>query len=370
MKMMVMIPCYNEEATLPEVLRTIPRAVPGIDTIEILVIDDGSSDHTVEVAALFGADHVVRHVRNRGLAAAFQTGLDACLSRGADIIVNTDGDNQYPQADIPRLVEPILRGEADIVIGDRQTGTIEHFSPVKKLLQAFGSWVVRQASGTAVPDAPSGFRAYSREAALRLNVMTSYTYTLETIIQAGKKNLAVRHINIRTNPQTRQSRLIRGVWDYVKKSGATIVRLYALYEPLKVFFYIGLVFLLIGCILMSRFLYSYFILQRPGMTNVQSLVIGSTFINIGALIMAIGLVADLIASSRRLLEDLLYRVKKLELQSAARDEAPAEPEPVVVDVRAVRARAEMGGPDRGEAPARAGTGGRRGRPPDRERASD
>lgn len=328
MKLLVMIPCYNEEETLPIVLRDIPRAIEGIDTIEILVVDDGSSDRTVDVALTFGAHYVVRHPRNRGLAAAFQTGIDACLQHGADIIVNTDGDNQYPQADIPRLIAPILSGAADIVIGDRQTDTIDSFSPLKKALQRLGSWVVRQASGTAVPDAPSGFRAYSREAALRLNVITNYTYTLETIIQAGKKNLAVEHLPIQTNRVTRPSRLIRGAWDYVKKSGATIIRLYALYEPMRVFFYVGGAILLIGAVLMARFLYSYFILQRPGVINVQSLVIGSTFINIGALIIAIGLVADLIASSRRLIEDVLYRVKKLELKGQPGADEPAQPAPI------------------------------------------
>ena len=324
MKLMVMIPCYNEEETLPATLRDIPRSIPGIDTIELLVVDDGCTDRTVEVARTFGVHWVARHVRNRGLAAAFQTGLDACLQLGADIIVNTDGDNQYPQADIPRLIEPILRGEADIVVGDRQTGTIAHFSPLKKVLQAFGSWVMRLASGTSVPDAPSGFRAYSREAALRLNVITQYTYTLETLIQAGKKNLAVQHIPIRTNPQLRQSRLVRGLWDYVKKQGATIVRLYALYEPLKVFFYLGIFFLALGAIPLLRFAYFYFALGQLGTRYVQSLIIGSMLIMIGVLIIAIGLVADLIASSRRLIEGVLYRVKKLELQQEGQTSPRAE----------------------------------------------
>lgn len=314
MKLMIMIPCYNEEETLPATLRDIPRHIAGVDQVELLVVDDGCTDRTVEVARTFGVHWVARHVRNRGLAAAFQTGLDACLQLGADIIVNTDGDNQYPQADIPRLIDPILRGEADIVVGDRQTNTIAHFSPLKKGLQRLGSWVMRQASGTSVPDAPSGFRAYSREAALRLNVITSYTYTLETLIQAGKKNLAVQHIPVRTNPQLRQSRLVRGTWDYVKKQGATIVRLYALYEPLKVFFYLGLVFLALGAIPLVRFAYFYFLLDQLGTRYVQSLIIGTMLIVIGVLIIAIGLVADLIASSRRLVEDVLYRVKKLELQ--------------------------------------------------------
>ena len=314
MKLMVMIPCYNEETTLPATLRDIPRFIPGVDTIEILIVDDGCTDRTVAVAREHGVHWVAYHVRNRGLAAAFQTGLDACLRLGADIVVNTDGDNQYPQADIPRLIAPILAGEADITVGDRQTSTIEHFSTTKKTLQALGSWVVRQASGTRVPDAPSGFRAYSREAALRLNVLTRYTYTLETIIQAGKKNLAVVPVPIHTNPKTRESRLIRGLWDYVKKSAATIVRLYALYEPLKVFSYLGGLFLLLGAVPLMRFVYFYVLQEQYGTRYIQSLIIGAMLIMIGVVILAIGLLADLNASSRRLLEDVLYRLKKLELQ--------------------------------------------------------
>lgn len=349
MKLIVMIPCYNEEQTLPAVLRDIPRQINGIDQLEILVIDDGSSDRTAEVARVFGGDrtvHIVRHVRNRGLAAAFQTGLDACLRLGADIIVNTDGDNQYPQADIPRLVEPILENRADIVIGDRQTDTIETFSPIKKVLQRLGSWVVRQASGTTVPDAPSGFRAYSREAALRLTVLTNYTYTLETIIQAGKKNLAMTHIPIQTNVVTRPSRLIRGMGSYVKKSGATIVRLYALYEPLKVFVTIGLIFLLIGLLPLIRFFYLFLITPEAqrGTGHIQSLIFGSILITIGVVVMAIGLLADLIASSRQMLEDVLYRVKKLEL----RDQEPIVPTATLTNTRppqrAARSRRAAPGP--------------------------
>src|SRR3954447_3435627 len=211
MKVIVQIPCYNEEQTLPLVMRDMPTSIPGVDQLETLVIDDGSSDRTVEVARELGVNHVVRHAGNKGLAAAFQTGLDACLRLGADIIVNTDGDNQYPQAMIPELVAPIVRGEADMVVGDRQVTQIEHFSPVKKVLQVMGSWVVRQASGTTVPDAPSGFRALSREAALRLNVITNYTYTLETIVQAGKKILKTTSILVTTNVVTRKSRLVRGI---------------------------------------------------------------------------------------------------------------------------------------------------------------
>jgi len=226
-KLIVQIPCLNEEETLPATLATIPHSIPGIDEIEVLVIDDGSTDQTVEIARRHGVHHVVRHVGNKGLAEAFQSGIDACLRLGADIIVNTDGDNQYPQEAIPQLVAPILAHRADIVIGDRQTDTIEHFSASKKALQKFGSWVVRKGSGTKVPDAPSGFRAYSREAALRLNVVTKHSYTLETIIQAGKKNLVIESIPVKTNLVTRLSRLMRGMYDYIKKQGATIVRIYA-----------------------------------------------------------------------------------------------------------------------------------------------
>jgi glycosyl transferase family 2 len=251
---------------------------------------------------------------NKGLAEAFQSGIDACLRLGADIIVNTDGDNQYPQQDIPRLIEPILRHRADMVIGDRQTGTIEHFSASKKLLQQFGSWVVRKGSGTRVPDAPSGFRAYSREAALRLNVVTRHSYTLETIIQAGKKNLVIENIPIKTNRVTRPSRLMRGTYDYVKKQGATIVRIYAMYEPLKFFFLAGSALFLFGAFWLARFLYFYLTEESAGARHLQSVVFGGVMVTIGVLVVLIGLVADLIASVRRLLEDTLYRVKKMELQ--------------------------------------------------------
>ena len=314
MKLIVQIPCLNEAETLPPTLATIPRSIPGIDEIEILVIDDGSTDDTVEVARRHGVHHVVRHMGNKGLAEAFQSGIDACLRLGADIIVNTDGDNQYPQQDIPRLIEPILRHRADMVIGDRQTGTIEHFSASKKLLQQFGSWVVRKGSGTRVPDAPSGFRAYSREAALRLNVVTRHSYTMETIIQAGKKNLVIENIPIKTNRVTRPSRLMRGTYDYVKKQGATIVRIYAMYEPLKFFFLAGSALFLFGAFWLVRFLYFYLTEESAGARHLQSVVFGGVMVTIGVLVVLIGLVADLIAGVRRLLEDTLYRVKKMELQ--------------------------------------------------------
>jgi glycosyltransferase involved in cell wall biosynthesis len=318
MKLIVQIPCLDEAETLPAVLASIPRQLPGIATIETLVIDDGSTDATIEVARRHGVNHVVRHVGNKGLAEAFQSGIDACLRLGADIIVNTDGDNQYPQADIGRLIEPLLAGRADIVISDRQTDTIEHFSPTKKLLQKVGSWVVRKSSGTRVPDAPSGFRAYSREAALRLNVVTRHSYTLETIIQAGKKNLVIETVPVRTNRVTRPSRLMRGTYDYIKKQGATIVRISAMYEPLKFFFFAGLALFLVGALFLLRFLYFYaFVASEQGGgagRHVQSVIFGGVMITIGVLVVLIGLVADLIANVRRLVEDTLYRVKKMELQ--------------------------------------------------------
>jgi len=319
MKVIVQIPCYNEEETLPLVFRDMPRSIPGVDVLETLVIDDGSSDRTVEVARQLGVNHVVRHNGNKGLAAAFQSGLDACLRLGADIIVNTDGDNQYPQDRIADLIAPILRREADMVVGDRQVTKIEHFSPMKKVLQLMGSWVVRQASGTAVPDAPSGFRAFSREAALRLNVITKYTYTLETIVQAGKKNLRIASVPVTTNEVTRPSRLIRGVFDYLKKSSATIVRIYALYEPLKVFFYIGSLFMLVGILGWLRIL--YFWVFEEGMNfratftgHLPTVIFAVLALVVGFQIWLIGLLADLIAASRRLTEETLYRMKRMELE--------------------------------------------------------
>lgn len=313
-KVIVQIPCHNEVATLPAVLADIPRAIAGVANVEVLVIDDGSTDQTARVARELGVEHVISHPYRRGLAAAFQTGVNTALTLGADVIVNTDGDNQYPQADIPKLIAPLLRNEADVVIGDRQTATIEHFSLLKRLLQAWGSWVVRQASGTQVPDATSGFRAYTREAALRLNLFTRYTYTLETIIQAGKKGLRIAHIPIQTNPKSRPSRLVRNEWDYVKRSAATIVRIYAVYEPLKTFGLFSLPFLVLGTALIGRFLFFYFSGPLEGVARyVQSLLIGGVALIIGFLIFLFGILADLVSANRLLLEETLYRLKRLEL---------------------------------------------------------
>jgi len=314
MKVIVQIPVYNEEASLGDVLDAIPRTIPGVDQVETLIVDDGSTDRSVEVAVAHGVDHVARHVGNKGLAAAFQTGLDTCLRLGADIIVNTDGDNQYPGEEIPSLVRPILEGKADIVIGDRQPHHVAHFPPAKRLLQAIGTWVVRLTSGTAVRDAPSGFRAYSQYAALRLNVISNYSYTLETVIQAGKKALAIAHVPVQIQPVTRKSRLMRGVWHFVRRQGGTILRTYAMYEPLRTFFYISVPFGLIGVILLGRFVVFY--LQNPGSTQgryIQSVIIGGALLLIGFLIFLFGMLSDLVASNRRLTEEALYRIRKLEL---------------------------------------------------------
>jgi glycosyltransferase involved in cell wall biosynthesis len=314
MKLIVQIPCYNEEETLPLVLNSIPRDIPGVDEVRVLVIDDGSHDRTVTVAREHGADYIVRHPENRGLARAFRTGLDACLRLGADIIVNTDGDNQYPQKDIPRLAAPVLEGKADIVIGDRQTWSISEFSRLTKLLQAWGSRVVRAISGTSVSDVPSGFRAYSREAALRLISLTSFSYTVENVIQAGKLGLTATNVRVDVNPQTRPSRLKKGNWDFVKRQGATILRLYLVYEPLRTFFYLSLPFTLIGSLAILRFLYFQLFTEEVGIgRHVQSLVIGGTLLVVGFLLFILGVLADLISANRRLTEEALYRLRKLEI---------------------------------------------------------
>jgi len=311
MKLIVQIPCLNEEETLPATVADIPRAIPGVEQVELLIIDDGSTDHTVEIARALGVEHIVRFTQNRGLAAAFAAGLDACLNLGADIIVNTDGDNQYAGADIPKLIAPILAREADIVIGDRETDTIAHFSPAKKRLQKLGSWVVRQASGTTIPDTTSGFRAYSRDAALRINITTDYSYTLETIIQAGKQHLAVAHVPVGTNPKLRESRLIGSLWSYLRRSAATIVRVYTMYEPLRVFVTVGVLLLVGGLALSMRYL--YFVTTGEGKGHVQSVIIAAVLFIAGFQVIVIGLMADLIAINRRLSEDILLRVKRLEL---------------------------------------------------------
>lgn len=310
MKLIIQIPCFNEEETLPQTFADLPREIPGVDTIEYLIIDDGSTDRTVEVAREIGINHIVSFTRNKGLAKGFMAGIDACLKLGADIIVNTDADNQYSGADIEKLIQPILDKKADIVIGERPIDTTEHFSPAKKFFQHVGSYVVRVASGTDVPDAPSGFRAYSREAALRLNVTNNYTYTLETIIQAGHSKMAVASVPVRTNPETRPSRLFSSMWRYMQRSATVITRSFIMYKPLQFFGILGLVLFLIGLCISIRFLVFFFSGQGNG--HVQSLILSAVLLMMGFQTIMIGLLSDLIASNRKLLEDVQYRVRKMD----------------------------------------------------------
>jgi len=311
-KLVIQIPCFNEEAHLAETLAGLPRSLPGFERVETLVIDDGSSDASAGVARRAGATYLLRFPVHLGLARAFEAGLDAALKLGADVIVNTDADNQYRGADIALLVQPILAGQAEMVIGDRAPHRLRHFGPGKRLLQRVGSWVVRQVSGTRVPDAASGFRAFSRRAALRLNVFSEFTYTLETIIQAGKKHIAIAHVPVQTNPEQRPSRLFGHVSLYVRRSIATLVRIYALYEPLRVFWRIGALCIAAGGVIGARFLYYY--LTRGGAGHVQSLILAAVLLIVGFQTMLIGLVADLIGSSRSLQEDTLVRVREIELR--------------------------------------------------------
>ena len=311
MKVIVQIPCLNEEKTLPIALRDIPREIDGVDEIQTLVIDDGSTDRTVQVAQKHGVDHIVRLNRRHGLARAFTAGIEACLRLGADIIVNTDADNQYQGADIPTLIEPILQGRADMVVGCRPIDDIEHFSWGKKVLQRVGSRVVSQLADLDVADVTSGFRAYSRETALRLNVLSDFTYTLETVIQAGKKNLSVECVYVGTNEVLRPSRLFRSTASYVKRSIGTIVRIYSMYEPLKVFAYVGTLLCSGGALIFLRYL--YFWARGQGVGHVQSLILATVLLVLGFQTLVTGLMADLTSANRRLIEDVLRRMRILEL---------------------------------------------------------
>lgn len=310
MKLIIQIPCYNEEETLELAYNDLPRHIDGIDTIEYLIINDGSRDNTVARARELGFHHIVSFKCNKGLAKGFMAGIDACLHLGADIIVNTDADNQYCGADIEKIVRPILDEKADIVIGERPIDQTEHFSWKKKKFQHLGSWVVRVASGTDIPDAPSGFRAYSREAALRLNVVNEYTYTLETIIQAGNNKTAMTSVPIRTNPETRPSRLFSSMWRYMKRSSTVITRSFVMYKPLKFFMTLGFVLLLIGAVLGVRFL--ILMAMGEGDGHVQSLILTAILLMMGFQTVTLGLLGDTIASNRKLLEDVQYRVRKME----------------------------------------------------------
>jgi glycosyltransferase involved in cell wall biosynthesis len=312
MKLIIQIPSFNEEDQLPSTLADLPRTVPGIDEVEWLVIDDGSTDRTVEVARENGVHHVVRLTNNKGLAAGFQAGLDACLKLGADIVVNTDADNQYFGGDIPKLVQPILDGHADMVIGDREVEQIAHFSPLKKRLQRLGSAVVRRASDTDVPDTTSGFRAYNREAALQVQVVSKFTYTLETIIQAGKMLVAVDHVPIRTNAKTRESRLFPSMWSYIRRNTVSIFRVWTLYEPLRAFMAVAAVAAVAAAVIWVRFLYFFF--SGEGSGHVQSLILGSTLFLVAVQLAALGVVGDILAGSRVLSQRILERVRRVELQ--------------------------------------------------------
>ena len=307
MKLIIQIPCYNEAGTLAIALAALPRKVQGFDLVEWLIIDDGSTDDTVAVALANGVDHVVKHTSNQGLAKGFMSGIGACLRLGADVIVNTDADNQYNADDIPGLVAPILEGRADLVVGARPIATIEHFSPVKKLLQKLGSWVVRVASKTDIPDAPSGFRAMSRDAAQRLTVFSDYTYTLETIIQAGQKNMAITSVPIRVNGDLRPSRLVKSIPSYIQRSIVTIIRIFVIYRPFRFFGAIGVVIFITGFLIGLRFVWHY--LQGNGGGHIQSLILASVLLGMGFQTLLVAFVADLLAANRKLLEDIRFKAQ-------------------------------------------------------------
>ena len=313
MKLIIQIPCYNEAETLEVALNDLPKHIDGIDTIEYLIINDGSNDDTVEVARRWGVHYVVHFGKNRGLAKGFMAGLDACLRNGADIIVNTDADNQYCGADIETIVRPILEGKSDIVIGSRPIDQTEHFSPLKKKLQHLGSWVVRRASRSEIPDAPSGFRAFSREAALRLDVTNEYTYTLETIVQAGREKIPMEAVDIRTNGELRPSRLFHSMFGYIKKSILTILRTYVLYKPLAFFSILGCIPFVIGLIIGIRFLVFFF--QGDSAGHIQSLILAGTLMMMGFMTWVVGILSDTISAERKILEDVQYHARRADYQT-------------------------------------------------------
>jgi glycosyltransferase involved in cell wall biosynthesis len=360
MKLIIQIPCFNEEETLPLTLRDLPREVPGFRTVEWLVIDDGSSDRTVEVARKLGVEHIVRLTSHKGLATAFQAGLDAGLKLGADVIVNTDADNQYYGGDIPRLVEPIVRGAADMVIGDRRVETIEHFSKTKKLLQRLGSWVVRQASATEVPDTASGFRAYNREAALQVQALSRFTYTLETIIQAGKLLVAIDNVPVRTNPQTRESRLFPSLWAYVRRSALSMLRVYSHYEPLKIFWTGAFVLGAAALAIFARFLVFFVAHPDAGTRHIQELIAGGVLFNAAMLLGALGVIGDLLDAQRTLSQRTFERVRRIELQLGV---APSHYEPGGPARRGQPKPPAPVPPGKGEQPERAPGAPERGRDP-------
>lgn len=309
MKLVVQVPCLNEEQTLPLVLKSIPKKIPGVDSIEVLIIDDGSTDKTLEVAKQHGVKHFVVHPQNKGLARSFHDGVMKALELGADIIVNTDGDNQYPQEKIGALIKPILDGKADMVIADRQVQSIEHFSRGKKVMQAIGTKVLNAAAGTTVPDAPSGFRAYSREAALQLNVVTRFSYTMETLIQAGNKGISIASIPIKTNPKTRESRLFKSSWEHVFKSGTAITRAFIMYRPYIIFNSTGALLLVLGIVPFARYLYFFSVDKHPG-NHLQSLILGSVLLISAIVVFALGVIADLTRINRTLNEEMIEQVKR------------------------------------------------------------
>lgn len=317
MKIFIQIPCLNEENTLPDVLKSIPKKIDNVDEIEILVINDGSSDKTIEIAKNLGIKHFVYHSRNMGLARSFRDGVDYALSHGADIVVNTDGDNQYPSERISDLVQPIIAGRADIVIGDRQTQSIAHFSPFKKLMQRFGSWVVNKAAGTELPDAASGFRAYSRQSLYRINVVTQFSYCMETIIQAGNKRLAIESVKITTNKKTRESRLFKNIWQHMTQSGKAIIRSYIMFRPYVIFLSLGIFFLLIGLAPFVRF--GILVMMDEAGAHLQSLIFGVAFLVVSLLSFALMVIADLLRINRTLLEEQLEISKEIRYGKSSND---------------------------------------------------